>query len=42
MVTFTFVIWGVVKGLSVASEGLLRGDLLEVHQDALHFAGGHV
>ena len=33
---------GVVKGLSVASEGLLRGDILEEHQDALHVAGGHV
>ena len=32
----------VVKGLSVASEGLLRGDILEEHQDALHAAGGHV
>ena len=31
---------GVVKGLSVASEGLLRGDILEEHQDALHAAGG--
>ena len=33
---------GVVKGLSVASEGLLRDDILEEHQDALHSAGGHV
>ena len=33
---------GVVKGLSVASEGLLRSDILEEHQDALHAAGGHV
>ena len=33
---------GVVKGLSVASEGLLRGDILEEHQDALHAAGGHI
>ena len=33
---------GVVKGLSVASEGLLHGDILEVHQDALHAAGGNV
>ena len=33
---------GVVKGLSVASEGLLRGDILEEHQDVLHAAGGHV
>ena len=32
----------VVKGLSVASEGLLRGDILEEHQDAYHDAGGHV
>ena len=33
---------GVVKGLSVASEGLLHGDILEEHQDALHATGGHV
>ena len=33
---------GVVKGLSVASEGLLRSDILEEHQDALHAAGGYV
>ena len=33
---------GVVNGLSVASEGLLRGDILEEHQDALCAAGGHV
>ena len=33
---------GDVNGLSVASEGLLRGDILEEHQDALHAAGGHV
>ena len=33
---------GVVKGLSVASEGLLRGVILEEHQYALHAAGGHV
>ena len=33
---------GVVKGLSVASEGLLYGDILEEHQDAFHAAGGHV
>ena len=33
---------GVVKGLSVASEELLRGNILEEHQDALHAAGGHV
>ena len=32
---------GVVKGLSVASEGLLRGNILKVHQDAPHAAGGH-
>ena len=42
MVTSTFVHLGVVKGLSVASEGLLRGDIPEEHQDALHAAGGHV
>ena len=33
---------GVVKGLSVASEGLWRGDILEEHQDVLHAAGGYV
>ena len=33
---------GIVKGLSVAREGLLHGDILEEHQDALHAAGGHV
>ena len=33
---------GVVKGLGLASEGLLRGDILEEYQDALHAAGGHV
>ena len=33
---------GVVKGLSVASEGLLRSNILEKHQDVLHAAGGHV
>ena len=33
---------GVVKGLSVASEGLLRGNILEGHQDVLHAAGGYV
>ena len=33
---------GVVKGLSVASEGLLCGDIHEEHQDALHVAGGHL
>ena len=33
---------GVVKGLSVADEGLFRGNILEEHQDALHAAGGHV
>ena len=32
----------VVKGLSVASQVLLRGDILEKHQDAFHAAGGHV
>ena len=32
---------GVVKGLSVASEGLLHGDILEEHRDTLHAAGGH-
>ena len=33
---------GVVKGLSVASEELLRGNILEEHQDALHAAGDYV
>ena len=33
---------GVVKGLSVASEGLLRGNILQEHQYALHAAGGYV
>ena len=33
---------GVVKGLSVVSEGLLRGDILKEHQDALHAKGGYV
>ena len=33
---------GVVKGLSVASEELLRGNNLEEHQGALHAAGGQV
>ena len=42
MVTSTFVILGNVKGLSVASEELLRGNILEEHEDALHDAGGHV
>ena len=37
-----FCYLGVVKGLSVASEGLLRGDILEEHIDALHAAGRHV
>ena len=37
-----FCYLGVVKGLSVASQGLLRGDIHEEHQDALHAAGGHV
>ena len=32
----------VVKCLSVASEGLLRGNILEDHQAALYAAGGHV
>ena len=40
MVTSTFVILGNVKGLSVASEELLRGNILEEHEDALHDAGG--
>ena len=39
---FHFRYTGVVKGFSVASEGLLRGDILEEHQTALHAAGGHV
>ena len=34
-----FRYFGVV---SVASEGLLRGNILEEHQGALHAAGGHV
>ena len=33
---------GVVKVLSVASEGLFRGNILEEHQDALYATGGHV
>ena len=33
---------GVVKGIGVSSKGLLRGDILEEHQDALHAAGGYV
>ena len=33
---------GVVKGLSIASEELLRGDIVEEHPDVLHAAGGHV
>ena len=37
-----FRYFGVVKGLSVASEESLRGNVLEAHQDALHAAGGHV
>ena len=32
----------VVKNLSVASEELLRGDILEEHQDAIHAAARHV
>ena len=35
-----FCYFGVVKGLGVASEGLLRGNILEEHQDSLHAAGG--
>ena len=31
-----------MEGLRVASEGLLRGNVLEEHQDPLHAAGGHV
>ena len=42
MVTSTFIILGLVKGLSVASKGLLRGKIVKEHQDALHVAGGHV
>ena len=37
-----FRYFGVVKGLSVLSEALLRGIILEEHQDALHAAGGEV
>ena len=32
----------VIEGLRVASEGLLRGGVLEEHQDPFHAAGGHV
>ena len=32
----------VIKGLRVASEGLLRGNVLKEHQDPLHAARGHV
>ena len=32
----------VIEGLRVASEGLLRGNVLKEHQDPLHAAGGHV
>ena len=31
-----------LRGLSVASEGLLRSNILEEHQDALHAADGHI
>ena len=37
-----FRYFGVVKGISLASEGLLCGNILEEHQDALHAADGHV
>ena len=37
-----FRYFGVLKGLSVASEVLLRGNILEEHQYSLHAAGGHV
>ena len=37
-----FCYFGVVKDLGVASEGLLRGNILGEHQDSLHAAGGHV
>ena len=40
MVTSTFVIWGVVKGLSVASEELLRGNNLEEHQGPFMLRAG--
>ena len=32
----------IVEALRVASKGLLCGNILEEHQDALHAAGGHV
>ena len=32
----------IVEALRVASKGLLRGNIPEEHQDALHAAGGHV
>ena len=32
----------VIEGLRVASEGLLRGNVLKEHQDPLHAARGHV
>ena len=31
-----------MEGLRVASEGLLRGNVLEEHQDPIHAARGHV
>ena len=37
-----FRYFGVVKGLSVARERFLHGDILEEHQYALHAAGGHI
>ena len=37
-----FGYFGVVEGLGVASKGLLRGNILEEHQNVLHAAGGHV
>ena len=37
-----FRYFGVVKGISFTSEGLLPGNILEKHQDSLHAASGHV
>ena len=38
----TFGYFRVIEGLGVASEGLLRGNILKEHQDPLHAAGGYV
>ena len=37
-----FCYFQVIEGLSVASKGLLRGNILKDHQDAIHAAGGHI